>query len=326
MRLPRRKTGEHRRMVKLENALRAPSRESNAGHYSQSRSENLFAYFLILPTLLLIGLIIVYPLIDALQLSFTNRTFINPNPDFIGFANYTRIFESSQFRDVVVNSFVWTVAVVAGQFFVGLAVALLFNQHFRGRGLVRSLIVIPWVTPGVIAALLWRLLYEPQLGIINGALAALGVPSPTVPWLSQGSTAMLAVIVAAIWKGAPFSIVMYLAALQNVSEDLLDAAKVDGASAWARLRHVILPEIMPIVRITLLLTTVLTFNYFDLIYIMTGGGPLRATHIFPTWIYEQAFSQARTGLAAAYGIVSTLILLVFAIIYLRELAKRKALD
>ena len=313
-------------MVKLETALRAPAKEAKTAHYSRERSEHLFAYFLILPTLLLIGLIIVYPLIDAVQLSFTNRTFINPNPDFIGLANYTRIFESAQFRDVVVNSFTWTIAVVGGQFFVGLAVALLFNQPFRGRGLVRSLIVIPWVTPGVIAALLWRLLYEPQLGIINGALAAIGVQNPMVPWLSQGSTAMLAVIIAAIWKGAPFSIIMYLAALQNVSEDLLDAAKVDGASAWDRLRHVILPEIMPIVRVTLLLTTVATFNYFDLIYIMTGGGPLRATHIFPTWIYEQAFTQARTGLAAAYGIVSTLILLVFALVYLRELNKRKALD
>ena len=313
-------------MVKLETALRTPAKEAKTAHYSRERSEHLFAYFLILPTLLLIGLIIVYPLIDAVQLSLTNRTFINPNPDFIGLGNYIRIFESAQFRDVVVNSFTWTIAVVGGQFFVGLAVALLFNQPFRGRGLVRSLIVIPWVTPGVIAALLWRLLYEPQLGIINGALAAIGVQNPMVPWLSQGSTAMLAVIIAAIWKGAPFSIIMYLAALQNVSEDLLDAAKVDGASAWDRLRHVILPEIMPIVRVTLLLTTVATFNYFDLIYIMTGGGPLRATHIFPTWIYEQAFTQARTGLAAAYGIVSTLILLVFALVYLRELNKRKALD
>lgn len=313
-------------MVKLENTLSRPRKEATSANYSQSRSEHIFAYFLILPTLILIGLVIVYPLIEAVLLSFTNRTFINPNPDFIGLANYTRIFESAQFRDVVVNSFGWTIAVVGGQFVVGLAVALLFNQHFRGRGLVRSLIVIPWVTPGVIAALLWRLLYEPQLGIINGALAAIGIQNPTIPWLAQGSTAMLAVIIAAIWKGAPFSVVMYLAALQNVSEDLMDAAKVDGANAWARLRHVILPEIMPIVRVTLLLTTVATFNYFDLIYIMTGGGPLRATHIFPTWIYDQAFTQARTGLAAAYGIVSTLILLVFAVIYLRELNKRKALD
>lgn len=313
-------------MVKFENALRVSAKQSSTAGYSKDWSEHLFAYFLILPTLILIGLIIVYPLIEAVQLSFTNRTFINPNPDFIGFENYVRIFNSPQFGDIVFNSFVWTIAVVSGQFLVGLSVALLFNQHFRGRGLARSLIIIPWVTPGVIAALLWRLLYEPQLGIINGALAALNVPNPTVPWLSQGSTAMLAVIIAAIWKGAPFSVVMYLAALQNVSEDLMDAAKVDGASAWARLRHVILPEIMPVVRITLLLTTVLTFNYFDLIYIMTGGGPLRSTHIFPTWIYHQAFNQARTGLAAAYGVVSTLILLVFAIVYLRELNKRKALD
>jgi multiple sugar transport system permease protein len=285
-----------------------------------------FAYFLILPTLLLIGLIIVYPIVEALLLSFTNKTFINPNPTFIGLDNYTTILNSSAFKDIVINSLIWTVSVVVLQFVVGLGTALLLNQHFRGRGLARSLIVIPWVTPGVVAALLWRLLYEPQLGIVNGALAALGVQNPTIPWLSQPATAMLAVIISAVWKGTPFSTVMYLAGLQGVPEELLDAARVDGASFWIRLRHVIIPDMIPIFRTTILLTTVLTFNYFDLIYIMTRGGPLRATHIFPTWIYEQAFNQAKTGLAAAYGIVSTVILLVFSFFYVRELNKRKVFD
>jgi multiple sugar transport system permease protein len=300
--------------------------QSAAGKRRGVLSNYAFAYFLILPTLVLIALIIVYPLIEAVLMSFTNKTFINPNPAYIGLDNYTRLLASPAFRDVLVNSIIWTISVTGLQFVVGLAVALLLNQEFRARGLVRSLIVIPWVTPGVIAALLWRLLYEPQLGIINGALAAFGVQNPTIPWLSQNSTAMLAVIAAAVWKGAPFSVVMYLAGLQSVSEDLMDAARVDGANFWGRLRHVIIPEMAPIFRTTILLTTVLTFNYFDLIYIMTDGGPLRATHIFPTWIYEQAFSQAKTALAAAFGVVSTIILLVFSLFYVRELVKRKAFD
>jgi multiple sugar transport system permease protein len=314
-------------MHKTKDAVMAPSQQiKSTSTRFKPTSETLFGYFLILPTLILIGIIIVYPVIDAVLLSFTNRTFINPNPDFIGLANYERILTSPAFRDIVFNSFVWTVCVVGFQFLVGLAVALLLNQYFIGRGLARALIVLPWVTPGVIAALLWRLLYEPQLGMLNGILATLGVANPTIPWLSQGSTAMVSVIIAAVWKGAPFSVVMYLAALQSVSDDLMDAAKVDGASFWARLRHVILPEITPIIRVTLLLTTVLTFNYFDLIYVMTDGGPLRSTHIFPTWIYQQAFGQSRTALAAAYGILSVLILLVFSLFYIREMNKRKALD
>lgn len=313
-------------MFKTRQAALPAQEEVRSGFSFKPSSESLFAYFLILPTLVLIAVIIVYPLIDAVALSLTNKTFINPNPEYVGLQNYQRIFESSVFLRIVLNSIVWTICVVGGQFLLGLGVALLLNQPFRGRMLARGLVVIPWVTPGVIAALLWRLLYEPQLGMINGILASLGVQNPAIPWLAQSSTAMGAVIISAIWKGTPFSVVMYLAALQNVSEDLMDAAKVDGASAWARLKHVILPEISPVVRVTLLLTTVLTFNYFDLIYIMTDGGPLRATHIFPTWIYEQAFAQAKTALASAYGIVSTLILLVFALFYLRELNRRKALD
>jgi len=313
-------------MYKTQNATLTTQREVKASKRSHQFSNYWFAYFLILPTFILIGLIIVYPLIDAFLVSLTNKTFINPNPRYIGFDNYANILGSKAFVDIVVNSFVWTISVVLLQFLVGLGIALLLNQQFRGRMLARGLVVIPWVTPGVIAALLWRLLYEPQLGIINGALAALGVQNPTIPWLSQNSTAMLAVIASAVWKGSPFSVVMYLAALQSVSEDLMDAAKVDGASFWQRLRHVIIPEISPIIRINLLLTTVLTFNYFDLIYIMTKGGPLRATHIFPTWIYEQAFSQAKTGFAAAYGILSAVILIIFSLFYIRELNRRKALD
>jgi len=313
-------------MYRTQQATLKTAEQGQTSSVKRRLSGYAYAYFLILPTLILIGLIIVYPIIEAVLLSFTNKTFINPNPTFIGLDNYANILSSPAFRDVVFNSFVWTISVVVLQFVVGLGTALLLNQEFRARGLVRALIVIPWVTPGVIAALLWRLLYEPQLGLINGALATLGVANPTIPWLSQTSTAMLSVIISAVWKGSPFSVVMYLAGLQTVSEDLLDAAKVDGASFWARLRHVILPEMMPIFRTTILLTTVLTFNYFDLIYIMTGGRPLRATHIFPTWIYEQAFAQAKTGLAAAYGIVSTIILLVFSIFYVRELHKRKAFD
>lgn len=312
--------------MNTQNVAQGAFRQQPSARRRGVLSNYAFAYFLILPTLILIGLIIVYPLIEAVLVSFTNKTFINPNPSYIGLDNYTRLLSSPAFRDVLFNSIIWTVCVTGLQFVVGLAVALLLNQEFRARGLVRSLIVIPWVTPGVIAALLWRLLYEPQLGIVNGALAAFGVPNPTIPWLSQNSTAMLAVIAAAVWKGAPFSVVMYLAGLQSVSEDLMDAARVDGANFWGRLRHVIIPEMAPIFRTTILLTTVLTFNYFDLIYIMTDGGPLRATHIFPTWIYEQAFSQAKTALAAAFGVVSTIILLVFSLFYVRELVKRKAFD
>lgn len=312
-------------MIKPQTAVARIDAEDKGRFKRRQLSNSVFAYFLLLPTLILIGVIIVYPLGNAVWLSLTNRTFINPTPTFVGLENYLDILRSDTFRQILFNSLLWTLSVVALQFIVGFATALLLNQQFRGRSLARALIIIPWVTPGVIAALLWRLLYEPQLGIINGTLANLGVPNPTIPWLSQSSTAMLAVIIAAMWKGTPFSTVMFLAGLQNVSQELLDASKVDGANFWSRLRHVVVPEMMPVFRTTVLLTTIFTFNYFDLIYIMTGGGPLRDTQIFPTWIYELAFAQTQSGLAAAYGILSTIILLIFSAFYIRELNKQEAL-
>jgi multiple sugar transport system permease protein len=301
---------------------KAPARR----RHRDAHNEHLIGYFFILPTLLLIGLIILYPLGQAVYLSLTDSSFIKPQLEFVGLKHYLRMLQDPTFWQVVRNSVVWTIAVVLSQFLVGLATALLLNEKFVGRAIVRGIVIICWVTPGVITGLLWRLMYDPQLGIINGILAALGVPDPTIPWLGMTSTAMAALVVTAIWKGAPFSTVMYLAALQNVPEELMDAAKIDGANSWQRLRYVTIPEITPIIRITILLTTVWTFNYFEIIYIMTNGGPGDSTHIFPTFIYKLAFTQVRTGLASAYGIVSVLILASFAVLYIRELNRGKVLD
>jgi multiple sugar transport system permease protein len=288
--------------------------------------EQLVGYLFILPTLLLIGMIILYPLGQAVYLSLTDSSFIKPQLQFVGLKHFTKMLYDPTFWTVVRNSVVWTVSVVVCQFVVGLATALLLNEKFAGRAIARGIVIICWVTPGVITGLLWRLMYDPQLGIINGILAGVGVPNPTIPWLGMVSTAMAALVVTAIWKGAPFSTIMYLAALQNVPEELMDAAKIDGTNSWQRLWYVTIPEIMPIVRITILLTTVWTFNYFEIIYIMTNGGPGDSTHIFPTYIYKLAFTQVRTGAAAAYGVVSVLILAVFTLLYIRELNRGKVLE
>ena len=294
------------------------------------RDRSLFAgtlpYLFILPTFILIGLIVAYPILQALYLSLLDVQFINPQGNFVGLRNITNILQSSIFWLVFRNSAIWTAVVVLFQFGLGLATALLLNQEFYGRAFARALIILPWVTPGVITGLLWRLLLEPNLGIINGILATLGVPNPNIPWLSQPSTAMLGVIASAIWKGTPFSTVMYLAALQGVPEELLDAAKIDGATGWKRLLYVIIPSISPVIRITVLLTTIWTANYFDIIYVMTEGGPINQTHIFPTYIYELGFRRGKTSMAAAFGLVTAALLLVFSLWYIRELNKRKALD
>jgi multiple sugar transport system permease protein len=298
----------------------APPRQTLAAR------QRWFAYALIAPTLLLLVVLILYPVADAVYLSLTKTSFINPRPVFVGLGNYRSVLTSSIFRQVLLNSVVWTVGVVFFQFVVGLGTALLLNQRFVGRGALRALVIVPWVMPGIIGGILWKLMYEPYLGLVNKFLLGAGLIHQYAPWLAQPSTVMAAVIFAAIWKGAPFSTLMYMAALQNVSQDLLEAAHLDGAGWRQRLRSVVLPEMAPTIRTTILLTTVWTFNYFDLIYITTKGGPGIASHIFPTYIYEQAFVKVQYGLAATYGVISVVILLVFSTLYIRELNRAEVFE
>lgn len=219
---------------------------------------------------------------------------------------------------------IWTLGVVFLQNVIGFFVALLLNQNLPGQGLLRSLILLPWVLPGVVAAILWRFMYDPQLGLINSFLLRLDIIDRPVSWLADPSLAMAAVIFVAFWKGFPFSTVIFLAALQNVDQEQLDAAKVDGAGRLRQLVDVVIPAILPVAAVNVLLTTILTFNYFDIIYVLTRGGPLNATAIFPTRIYEVGFGQFRFGEAAAYGAMSVIVLvLIVAFLMLFRLVGRE---
>ena len=193
---------------------------------------------------------------------------------------------------------------------LGFLVALLLNQQLPGQGMLRALILLPWVLPGVVAAVLWRFMYDPQLGLINSFLMSVGLAETGIAWLGEPGLAMGSAIIAAVWKGFPFSTVVYLAALQNVDREQIEAATVDGAGPIARLFDVVLPAMREVVMINIILTTVFTFNYFDMIWVLTRGGPQNATHIFPTKIFELGFGQFRFGEAAVYGVFSILVLVL----------------
>lgn len=267
------------------------------------------------PTVLLLAVVMYYPMIGTLIESFYSSSFINPKPEFVGFSLYNKIFSSGNFEIVVRNSIVWTIGVVFLQNLIGFSVALLLNQRLPGQGIMRALILLPWILPGVVAAILWRFMYDPQLGIINSFLIGAGLSSTGIAWLAQESTAMIAVIIAAVWKGFPFSTLVFLAALQNVDREQIEAATVDGASALRRLFDVVLPAMRKVIVVNVILTTILTFNYFDMIWILTRGGPRNATHIFPTKIYQVGFGQFRFGEAATYGVLSVLMLSVLVAFY-----------
>ncbi len=289
-----------------------------------------WALLFIAPAVILVALLMYYPMGRAFSESLYKTTSksswsVNPETEYIGLQQYVDLVETRAFGQILTNSIYWTVFVVLFQNLIGLASALLLNQNLPGKGLMRTVVLLPWVLPGVVNAVLWRFMYDPQLGLVNALLIGAGVTGEKTAWLADPATALPALIVAAIWKGFPFSTVMYIAALQGVSQEQMEAAQIDGANAWQRFRSVVLPAISGIIRLNLLLTTIWTFNYFDLVWVTTRGGPGRATHIFPTIIYEIGFGKSKFGEAAAYGVVAMLVLSVFAVLYLRELKRSEIL-
>jgi multiple sugar transport system permease protein len=269
------------------------------------------AYGFMLPAAILVALLMYWPMLDTFRESLFTTSFISPKPTFVGLAAYRHIFTDATFWQVVRNSLAWTAGVVLLQNLGGFLIALLLNQRLPGQGVLRSLVLLPWVLPGVVAAILWRFMYDPQLGLINSLLMRVGIIDHGIGWLADPATAMAAVIFAAFWKGFPFSTVIFLAALQNVDQEQVEAATIDGAKAWRRLFDVVLPAIAPVAAVNVLLTTILTFNYFDMIYVLTRGGPLNSTAIFPTRIYEIGFGEFRFGEAAAYGSLAVVVLVLF---------------
>ncbi|MGN6548753.1 MAG: carbohydrate ABC transporter permease [Pararhizobium sp.] len=272
-------------------------------------------WLFIAPAVILVAVLLYYPMIGTIIESFYSTSFINPNPEFVGLKLYRQMLSGPDFTNVVWNSCVWTIGVVILQNLFGFLAALLLNQRLPGQGLMRSLVLLPWVLPGVVAAILWRFMYDPQLGLINSFLVSLGLADHGIAWLGQASTAMGAAIIAAVWKGFPFSTVVYLAGLQNVDQEQIEAATIDGAGRLRRLFDIVLPAMKEIIALNVVLTTILTFNYFDMIWVLTRGGPLDATHIFPTKIYELGFGQFRFGQAAVYGVFSIIVLALLISLY-----------
>jgi multiple sugar transport system permease protein len=315
-------------MTSTEQLSHAPAARRGRIHVG---SDLRLALLFILPAVILVGGLMYFPMTRVFQESLyktPKESWLNPDANlvYVGLDHYDKLLHDKNFWKIVNNSLKWTIGVVVFQNIIGLASAILLDQKLPFRGAMRAVVLLPWVLPGVVNAILWRFMYDPQLGLINSVLIGSGITSSKTAWLAEPSTALYALIIAAIWKGFPFSTVMYLAALQGVDHEQVEAAQIDGASAVQRFRHITMPSIAGIMRLNFLLTTIWTFNYFDLVWVTTKGGPLKSTHIFPTIIYQTGFRESgSTGKAAAYGVIAVLVLAVFAVLYLRELRRSEVL-
>jgi multiple sugar transport system permease protein len=292
-------------------AVAAPAQQPARRVLSLSRRNSLLGYGLVAPVVLCLLVLVFYPFAFAVWISFTNRT-IGTEGSFIGLTNFVYLFNNPSFQATVQNTLVLVVAVQAIKLVFGLGIALLLNQNIRGRNIWRGLILLPWAMPAFVAFLTWKLLYAPQGGAFNLILVGLGLVDNQVDFLSNKALAMPSVIVATFWRGFPFWVISFLAALQNVSPEQYEAAAIDGANAWGRFRHITLPGIRHVVLVVLLLSTIWTTNGFDNIFILTQGGPSDATMTFPMLAYF-GLQSLKIGEASA---VSVAMLPVFAMLAL----------
>jgi ABC-type sugar transport system permease subunit len=278
-------------------------------NFSLGQRNTLLGYALVLPVVVCLITLVVYPFVFAIWISFTDRM-IGRAGQFVGLANYIYLVNWPSFQATIINTIVLVGVVQSMKLVLGMGIALLLNQEIRARQFWRGLILLPWAMPAFVAYITWKLLYAPQGGAFNYLLLQTGLASTHVDFLSTRELAMPSVIVATFWRGFPFWVITFLAALQNVPEELYDAAAIDGANAWQRFRHVTLPNIRHVVLVVVLLSTIWTTNSFENIWLLTQGGPSDATMTFPVLAYF-GLQSLRIGEAAA---VSVSLLPVFAIL------------
>ena len=250
-----------------------------------------------------------------MRLSFTDARLVGTEGSYVGAANYIKMLSNVNFQRSLFTTTWFAVVSVAAEMVIGVLAALLLNQEFRGRLLLRALMILPWALPTVVNATLWRLIYNPEYGALNAALTQMGMLDAYRSWLGEPSSAMTALIVADCWKNFPLVALIALAALQGVPRDVMAASLVDGAGAFNRFRFVILPYLAGPLMVALILRTIEAFKVFDIIWVMTRGGPANSTRTLSILVYQEAFSFQRAGSGASLALIVTLLVMLLALGY-----------
>lgn len=276
---------------------------------------------LLLPSALTFLVLLVFPLGYGIYTSFLRRHVLDPEGVWVGLANYAWLFGNAEFWQSLAISSLWAGATVGLQILLGTAVALILHQPFKGRSLVRGLVLFPYMMPVVSVILVWMLLYNALYGVLNWLLVQAGIVDAPVAWLSQPGSAFWSVVFVGVWKYFPFVVVIVLARLQVIPLDLYEAARIDGAGAVSRFLDITLHQIKDVLLVVALLRTIFMFNNFEIVFLLTGGGPLRSTMTLPILVYEQAFGVYEMGRGSAIAVVMFLILIAVMSIYFAFLRK-----
>jgi len=278
-------------------------------------NEGWLAFFLLFPTLVLLGLFIAYPFVKGVMLSVTDAKVGVPGA-FVGWANFDKIWNDSIFRVAVRNTFVYTAVTTVFKLALGLWLALLLNRHFKGKALTRAFILLPFIIPTVLSTFAWKWMFDPTFSVINWVLFKLQVINGRINWLGDPDLAMISVIIVNVWRGVPFYAISLLAGLQTISPELHEAAAIDGARPFQRFWHVTWPLLLPVTMVVVLFSVIQTFADFQLVYVLTGGGPANATHLFATYAYQIGVGTGLLSEGAAISLAMFPVLLIVVIVQL----------
>jgi multiple sugar transport system permease protein len=277
--------------------------------------ERWLAFFLLVPTMVLLGLFIAYPFVKGVMLSVTDAKVGVPG-EYVGMMNFDKIWNDSIFRVAVRNTFIYTIVTTIFKLGLGLWLAVLLNRHFKGKALTRAFILLPFIIPTVLSTFAWKWMFDPTFSVINWSLFKLGMIHGRINWLGDPDLAMISVIIVNVWRGVPFYAISLLAGLQTISPELHEAAAIDGARPFQRFWHVTWPLLLPVTMVVVLFSVIQTFADFQLVYVLTGGGPANATHLFATYAYQIGVGTGLLSEGAAISLAMFPVLLVVVIVQL----------
>ncbi|HZS83968.1 MAG TPA: sugar ABC transporter permease [Stellaceae bacterium] len=273
------------------------------------------AAVLLAPTIVLLGLFIAYPFVKGVELSVTDAT-VGVAGHFVGLRNFAALMGDSIFRIAVANTFLYTAVTTVFKLALGLWLALLLNRHFKGKALTRAFVLLPFIIPTVLSTFAWKWMFDPTFSVINWTLFRLGLIHARINWLGDPGLAMVSVIIVNIWRGVPFYAISLLAGLQTINPELQEAAAIDGARPWQRFRYVTWPLLLPVTMVVVLFSIIQTFADFQLVYVLTGGGPANATQLFATYAYQIGVGTGLLSQGAAVSLAMFPVLLVVVIVQL----------
>ena len=285
-----------------------------------NKRDTKFAYAINAPLIIYLVCILVGPVLWGIYMSFTNKI-IGGDATFIGLQNYISLLQDAEYRRSILNTLVFTAISIVGKLFLGVLMALALNVEFKGRNVVRALLMIPWTLPNIVAVLNWRWIFSSTGGIANYLLKSLHLIDKDLIWFGSAGLAMATCVIANVWRGTPFFGVSILAKLQTISKDGYEAAAIDGANIWQRFRYITLPEIKDVIMLSTLMSTIWTLNEFESIWLMTGGGPNGATETMNVFSYQTAMRSMMLGKGIAVSVIAMPVLIILISLISRRMLK-----